>query len=409
MTAAPAYARALAPSRTRWSAFVLDKLPYAASAAISGVLIARGSVVVGHQRVFTLFDDSMISMRDAENLAHGHGLVWNPGKPPVEGYTNLLWTLYMAGLHALRLPTAAIVLGVAGTGVVLVLLAARLAGSLATAVVPEVRAVRLAAVWSVALCFPVLYWSAVGTEVGLVAFCLLAATLKLHHWVESGRRVDLGLAAAALAAGVLSREDLAVLAALFVIYAWWRSPQGTRTFAVLVVGGTVVAALVAVTAFQLAVYHELVPNTYFLKVSGIPLSGRIHRGVADLAASVVAGLWVPVFAAVSYFVVVGRRAKPVASLLMLVFLLQCAYSVWVGGDTYDLVAGPGRFIAEALPALLVVAVCALGELAVRRQASGRAVMIGALAVVFVLGALCIVDFRPVVPGRFGGLAPDPVV
>jgi hypothetical protein len=50
-------------------------------------------------RYFCLFDDGMISMRYAHNLADGHGLVWNPGGERVEGFSNPLWTALMALIH----------------------------------------------------------------------------------------------------------------------------------------------------------------------------------------------------------------------------------------------------------------------------------------------------------------------
>ncbi len=40
-------------------------------------------------------EDAFISFRYARNLVAGHGLVYNPGQR-VEGYTNFLWTLYLA-------------------------------------------------------------------------------------------------------------------------------------------------------------------------------------------------------------------------------------------------------------------------------------------------------------------------
>ena len=43
-----------------------------------------------------LCDDAFISMRYARNLAGGQGLVWNPGQPPVEGFTSPAWVLLMA-------------------------------------------------------------------------------------------------------------------------------------------------------------------------------------------------------------------------------------------------------------------------------------------------------------------------
>jgi hypothetical protein len=43
----------------------------------------------------TCFDDAYISLRYAENLVDGHGLVYNVGEY-VEGYTNFLWTVLVA-------------------------------------------------------------------------------------------------------------------------------------------------------------------------------------------------------------------------------------------------------------------------------------------------------------------------
>jgi hypothetical protein len=54
----------------------------------------------------------MISMRYAQHLAQGHGLVWNIGEAPVEGFTNLGWTLYMAFLHLFPIPASKISLAV---------------------------------------------------------------------------------------------------------------------------------------------------------------------------------------------------------------------------------------------------------------------------------------------------------
>ena len=47
-----------------------------------------------------LNEDAFISFRYARNLLAGHGLVFNPGER-VEGYTNFLWTLELAGIWGL--------------------------------------------------------------------------------------------------------------------------------------------------------------------------------------------------------------------------------------------------------------------------------------------------------------------
>ena len=48
-------------------------------------------------------DDAYISYRYAEQLVAGHGLVFNPGER-VEGMSNALWTLLLAGLNMLGMP-----------------------------------------------------------------------------------------------------------------------------------------------------------------------------------------------------------------------------------------------------------------------------------------------------------------
>ena len=58
-------------------------------------------------------DDSYISFRYAENLADGHGLRFNQGEQPVEGYSNFLWILLCALVYILNfdLPTTMPVVG----------------------------------------------------------------------------------------------------------------------------------------------------------------------------------------------------------------------------------------------------------------------------------------------------------
>jgi hypothetical protein len=58
-------------------------------------------------------DDAYISYRYVWNVSAGHGLVFNTGQR-VEGESNLLWTLLLAGMRALgmHIPSAATILGI---------------------------------------------------------------------------------------------------------------------------------------------------------------------------------------------------------------------------------------------------------------------------------------------------------
>lgn len=50
-----------------------------------------------------IMDDAGISYAYAGNLAGGHGLVSQPGRPPVEGFSNFLWVVLLALLFSARI------------------------------------------------------------------------------------------------------------------------------------------------------------------------------------------------------------------------------------------------------------------------------------------------------------------
>ena len=63
------------------------------------LLVAAAGVLVAHSLVFDFVtDDAYISFVYARNLAQHGQLVFNLGEPAVEGYTNFLWTVLLAGL-----------------------------------------------------------------------------------------------------------------------------------------------------------------------------------------------------------------------------------------------------------------------------------------------------------------------
>lgn len=66
-----------------------------------------GGLLLYHFRVYAA-DDAFITFRYARNLAQGAGVTWNPGEPPLEGYSNFLWMLLASAALKLGLdPLAA--------------------------------------------------------------------------------------------------------------------------------------------------------------------------------------------------------------------------------------------------------------------------------------------------------------
>src|SRR5437870_1391035 len=82
-----------------------DYVSFAIAAAVSLSFGVYAVIVIWRQsflaidgaRYFNFADDGLITLRYGWNLAHGNGLVWNPGER-VEGITNLGWAVYSAAL-----------------------------------------------------------------------------------------------------------------------------------------------------------------------------------------------------------------------------------------------------------------------------------------------------------------------
>ena len=171
------------------------------SAAYSGAFIYRTSFVIDGERYFSLFDDAMVSMRYASNLANGHGLVWNLTDGPVEGFTNPLWTLYMTLPHLLPIAPSKRSLFVQVTSALLLLanlyFVKRIADDLSDGSVP----VSLSAVGLTAFYLPINNWSLQGMEVGLLTLLVSIATWEAIRCLRTGQfalRVYIVLALATL-------------------------------------------------------------------------------------------------------------------------------------------------------------------------------------------------------------------
>jgi arabinofuranosyltransferase len=323
--------------------------------------ILNSSAVVDGRRYFLLFDDAMISMTYARNLAHGFGAVWFPGVDPVQGYSNPLWMLYMAAVHLLPLPPSLICLPIQLTGVAIICgtlyfikrIVERLVAEEAS---PTQASDKMAApmdalskltpffaVMLTACYFPLNEWTLRGMEVGLLAFGI---TLSVWAALASaaGARYQWWLFPFL---GLLTtiRMDAVVPGVVIVLWLAWAMPERRRS--TLVVGAAWIGIfVVAQMLIQNAYYHDWLPNTYYLKVSGIPLTRRIPWGAYVLFCFLAGiGFWLLVLIALQMVV---DRSKQVW-LLAAVVAGQACYSVYVGGDAWEWWGGANRYLCVAMP------------------------------------------------------------
>jgi hypothetical protein len=352
---------------------------------VAGTVIAAGVFLVAYARIWHfLTDDVFISLRYAQNLVAGHGLVYNPGER-VEGYTNFLWTLFLAVPFLLHLPpTLFVKLSLAAltlaTGYFIVRLG-RASGLLAG----EGRAPWLA--WVPAWLFlasPVMiHRAADGLETIPFTFLLvLATTLFFEETCRSGAtRVQSGTtrsaaaparatgrSGAVFAALALMRPDGVAFAPLLLAIAALRrvDRRDLIRFALLALGPV---ALYFVCRW--AYYGQLLPNTLYAKGGGDPR--LMMRGLDDVLEFLRATggyVWIAILPALF-----APRTRAAAWMLLAIVLARTAFDVWSGGAW----TSGFRFLIPALPFLLVLGVAGVATLiADRRELAFGLAVAGAL-------------------------------
>ena len=317
--------------------------------------IQRTAFEIDGARVYALFDDAMVSMQYAKNLANGDGLVWNAGGERVEGYSNPLWVLLMAGIHLFPIPLTMTSLYVK-LGNLLILLLNLVVVKQITEQFTSNRLLPILAAALAAFYFPLNNWSLQGMEVGFIALLLSGAVLLDLNSLAARRFSPWPYLL--LAAAVLTRMDAVVLLISFgAIMAWLDGSQRRRHLAWGL--GSLLIPIAALTAFRLAYYGAWLPNTYALKLGGISTILRVSLGLRLLADFLWQSNWI-LFALPFLLLALGKDRR--LMLLFGVILAQMAYSVYVGGDSWEHVGGANRFIASVMPLFFVLFTLTMGKL-----------------------------------------------
>jgi arabinofuranosyltransferase len=329
--------------------------------AWSAAFIYRTSVfAIDGRRYFSLFDDAMISMRYAWNLSHGAGLVWNAGER-VQGYTNLLMTLVMS-VATTVFDRSAAVLSIQVLGVLLLLaiawITARIASALPGAVAaPQHTTVTTLAFFCALAYYPLTYWTLSGMETGLLALLVLSAVLASFTYTTSHALKHLLWVGVLLGLAVLTRMDAAIAAVLIWTYVAWESARGrsrqtighlTASFAIFIlfVAGQLL--------FQLWYYGDALPNTYTLKLTGMPLGLRLRDGWGFIAPFLKETMIVWVLAAAG----LALNFQPRSLLLFAIAVSSVAYEIYVGGDPWNY----WRLMAPSMPLAFVLVISAIDRL-----------------------------------------------
>ena len=353
-------ARSMAPTRPRGTSRTEAPLTLAVPLTMAAYfllsrIVATKTALIGGERYFWLDDDAMISLRYALNLAAGYGLVWNAGEPPVEGYTNFLWTLLLAAPHALGVPlrlTSAAPL--AGNALLLALILWRIERLGARwGLRPGVRWVALLLVagnrWTI-------FWAAGGSEMLLLALMTLliaeAMTLaRRHKPLGVGFGILLGSLEWVRADGLIL--TLAFLPGLLTLKRTGRARRSLFVAAALVLGGHFLG--------RYAYYGAWLPNTYTLKVVDFPM--KVAHGVAY--ARFLFWFWGGIMAL--HLVSMRVHRHPMIGWVGLVVWARVAYVALVGGDELPEM----RFLVPVVPLAALGAMAAADQIFIGRTSGPR--------------------------------------
>jgi hypothetical protein len=340
-----------------------------------------------------LSDDALISYHYAQNLAAGHGLVYNVGER-VEGYTNFLWTVLFAAIIALGGDSVAwsYLLG-AALALAIVLLTYALGARLATA------AVGLLAALIVATSQSLLLYTARGSglETGLFTLLILAGAAR--YLTAERRPLPLAGAGVLFALAALTRPEgvlvfgLTGLHLLASLWLQWSPPASRRSAALRTVrlsdcqtapasrflppASCLLPPLAAFAAaflliflpyflWRVSYYGDLLPNTFYAKTGGGVR--QVLRGAA-YAGGFALTLGGPLLLAIGMPWWRDWRAALASwrGYLLPLALAYTAYVVAVGGDHFR----GERFFVPLLPWFALLLADGLILLMARRPAPAR--------------------------------------
>jgi hypothetical protein len=324
---------------------------FAASRFIDGVLW------------FWLDDDQMISMRYARNLIEGHGLVWNPGER-VEGYTNFGWTMLMAAVHLIPLDARMMPLAMTAVSALICLTVVYLTARLLETLEPRRLALTLpVALFCIVTCTDVMFWATSGFETILVTALHLYVVLSVVRGGPVGAPVLIPLALIPLV-----RSDGIHVWLGDAILVLWLAQDRTRAALLLLAS---LLPFAAHLLFRVTYYGDLLPNTYYLKVSD--LDAKWSRGL-DYVFRYCQRYSVVIILAIGTAASLCRRDPRALSLFTSV-IPTLLYSAAVGGDVFY----PFRFLAHIMPELFIWAT--LGGAALVTAPAARLGWVSALTIV----------------------------
>ncbi|MBX7223313.1 MAG: hypothetical protein K1Y36_25600 [Blastocatellia bacterium] len=202
--------------------------------------------------------------------------------------------------------------------------------------------------------YPLIFWTLRGMEVGLLTALLLCGVKQAINLETNCHSRSLKRLAIVMGLCLLTRTDALIPCSLLMFFAIVRVPETYRLQVAIWCGAGLVGTLALHTFFRFAYYGDWLPNTYYLKMTGVSLGERLSRGWFCFQSTGFKHLYAPV--GMSFFAIIPafRPIRSFLVLLAILFTAQCGYSVYVGGDAWELPDFTNRYLCIAMPLLFLL-------------------------------------------------------
>lgn len=308
--------------------------------------IVRSSFVLDGNRYFCLFDDAMISMQYAKNLALGNGLTWNAHEL-IEGITNPLWTLIMSIPHSLSVPHNFTSLYIQCLGAIVLIAQCIIIWKIAEFLFPDKRIIHIISTILTAFYVPLNTWALMGMEVSL---CSLIITISVYGILKNKGANSLYPYYILLMLGTFIRMDMCIPACIIITGVALRNKESRLKH--LCWGLLLLALSVGIqTIWRYSYYGEFLPNTYYLKMTGLNPLYRITRGLFVSGKFI---LFFNPFLILLPVLFTLKKKEFAYTLILTLFFTQIAYSTYVGGDAWDWWGGANRYISIAIAPFFII-------------------------------------------------------
>ena len=371
-----------------------------------GVIVSLSILHI--QTVQFFCDDAYITFRYAQNLADGHGPVYNPGER-VEGYTNFLWMILIAA----ALKTGASAEGASlALGIFFLAITQLFAVTIARRLLPRPGGWCLLPGIFLATLGPFILWSVCGLETIFFTAAVCAAFLQYHRAGTS--RSALFSAGLLYALAALIRPEGALFGAVAGLHLLGERAvrAGAPPSALLQRAASLAAGFATLflpfLIWRYSYYGDWLPNTFYVKAaegSRFALGGRYLLSFATeypgLVLLSIIGIPVGILRAA------GRASRSIVVHITLILAVLLASIAWMGGDYMALY----RFHAPLLPfAALLAAITVYHTYGFLRKAWKGPALFPIVLLIAVTGSLGGAFYAPSIASargekRSGAVAP----